>query len=65
MNQKAVLSTQHSANCVFPTPVKVLSTLPVKYQLATPSILLHWYLVKVPLPPQLNSLQAVSAPQKV
>ena len=50
---------------VFPTFLKVLSTLPVNDQLATPSILLHWYLLKVPLPPQLNSLQAVSAPHRV
>ena len=49
----------------FPAPLKVLSTLLVNDQLGTPSIFLHWYLVKVPLPPQLNSLhsmQAVVAP---
>ena len=50
---------------VFPAPLKVLSTLPVNDQLATSSVLLHWYLVKVPLPPQLNSPQAVSAPDRV
>ena len=38
MNQKVVLSTQHSENSVFPAPLKVLSTLPVKYQLATLSM---------------------------
>ena len=44
---------------VFPAPLKVLPTLPVNDQLATPSILLHWYLLKVPLHPQLNSLHSL------
>ena len=45
----------------FPTSPKSLSTLPMNDQLATPSTLLRWYLVKVPLPPELNSLHSMHA----
>ena len=45
----------------FPAPPKVLSTPPVNDQLLTPAILLGWYLVKVPLHPELNNLQSMQA----
>ena len=46
-------------------PLKMLSTLPINDQLATLSTHLHWCLVEVPLPPQLDSLQAISTLNKV
>ena len=74
INPHSILCYEHSIQVksahptllgCFLAPLTVLSTMPVNGQQATPSILLHWYLVNAPLHPQLNWLQAISAPHKV